>query len=212
MKRKIHLLPIAIFLMTLFYLVVVRSRPLAPGTLSNSFAIAATFVIGLCFLLGPLARMKPHFVAYLRFRKPLGLWGYLFAAIHAAAALLIAFGTITDPENLISIISGIIAFAIFTLMAATSTGKAIAKLGFHKWKKLQQTGYIAFFLVLVHFAIIEKGAFISRQIGQLLFGFVLLILLLRILVILAGRKQAYEHEDFHELHGIEKHEESEDTT
>ena len=97
-------------------------------------------------------------------------------------------------------------------MAATSTGKAIAKLGFHKWKKLQQTGYAAFFLVLIHFAIIENGAFVSRQIGQTLFGFVLLVLLLRILVILAGRKQSYEQENFHELHGIEKTEGSKYTT
>ncbi len=207
MKNKIHLVPAIIFLLILFYIVVVRARPLSPGTVSNSFAIAATVVIGICFVLGPLSRIRQSYVQQLRYRKPLGLWGYLFAAIHVAGALIIAFDTIVDPDNFYSIISGIIAFAIFTLMAATSTGRSIARLGYPKWKKLQRTGYIAFFLVLIHFTIIENGAFVSRQLGQALFGFVLLVLLLRILMILAGKKEAYRQEEFHELHGIEEHEE-----
>lgn len=68
----------------------------------------------------------------------------------------LSWGTIADPENLYSMISGIIAFVIFTLMTVTSTGNAIAKMGYTKLKKLQRTGYIAFFLVLVHFTVIEK--------------------------------------------------------
>ena len=208
--KKIHFVPVIIFLLVLFYFVAIRARPLSPGVASNSFAIAATFVIGLCFVLGPLSRMKPDaFLPMLRHRKPLGLWGFLFAAIHVAGVLIIAFGTIADPENLYSTISGIVAFAIFTLMAATSTGKAIARMGYAKWKKLQRVGYIAFFLVLIHFTIIEKGAFVSRQIGQAIFGFVLLVLLLRILMILAGKKEAYKEHEFHEVHGIEKHVENE---
>jgi len=207
--KKVHLIPIAIFLLTLFYLVVIRARPLAPGTVANSFAIAATFVIGLCFVLGPLSRMKSStFMPMLRHRKPLGLWGYLFAVIHVTAVLILAYEDITNPENFYSMLTGILAFIIFTLMAVTSTGKAIAKMGYPKWKKLQRTGYIAFFFVLVHFTVLEKGAFVSRQLGQALFGFVLLVLLLRILMILAGKKEAYKEHEFHELHEIEKHEEN----
>lgn len=206
--KKIHLVPVIIFLIVLFYLVVIRARPLAPGTAANSFAIGATFVIGLCFFLGPLSRMSSKYVVWLRHRKPLGLWGFLFAAIHVGAVMLLDFGTITAPENLYSMISGIIAFVIFALMTATSTGKAIAKMGYPKWKKLQRTGYIAFFFVLIHFTVLENG-FVQRQLGQVLFGFVLLILLIRILMILAGRKEAYKEHEFHELHGIEKHEENE---
>ena len=209
--KKIHLVPIIVFLLTLFYLVVIRARPLAPGTAANSFAIAATFVIGLCFVLGPLSRMKSStFIPMLRYRKPLGLWGFLFASIHVAAVLVIAFDTITAPENIYSMAGGIIAFIIFTLMAVTSTGKAIAKMGYPKWKKLQRTGYIAFFLVLLHFTVLDNGAFVSRQLGQLLFGFVLLVLLIRILMIIAGKKEAYKEHEFHELHGIEKHEDGEE--
>ena len=207
--KKVHLIPIAIFLLTLFYLVVIRARPLAPGTVANSFAIAATFVIGLCFVLGPLSRMKSStFIPMLRHRKPLGLWGYLFACIHVAAVMLIAFDTITAAENLYSMAGGIIAFTIFTVMAVTSTGKAIAKMGYPKWKRLQRTGYLAFFLVLIHFTVLETVSFVARQLGQILFGFVLLVLLLRILMILAGKKEAYKEHEFHELHGIEKHEEN----
>ncbi|MFA4820416.1 MAG: ferric reductase-like transmembrane domain-containing protein [Candidatus Aenigmatarchaeota archaeon] len=207
MKHKIHIIPVLVFLLTLFYIVVIRARPMTPGVASNSFAIAATFVIGLCFLLGPLSRLKPHiFVPRLKYRKALGLWGFLFAAIHTAGAIILEFNTIVSGENFYSIISGIIAFAIFTAMTVTSTGKAIHKMGYQKWKRLQRTGYIAFFLVLIHFTIIEKGAFVSRQLGQVLFAFVLLVLLIRILVILMGKKEAYKEEDFHEVHGIEKSE------
>lgn len=201
--RKIHLVPAVVFLLTLIYFVLIRARPLSPGTVSNSFAIAATFVIGLCLVLGPLSRMK-HKASILRHRKPLGLWGFLFAAIHVAAVFMISLDTITDPANMYSIISGAAAFAIFSIMAATSRSKAIEKMGYAKWKRLQRTGYLAFFLVLIHFAVIENGAFVSRQIGQLLLGFVLLVLLLRILVILAGKKEAYKPGEFHEVHGIEK--------
>ena len=205
MKHKIHLIPAVTFFLILFYTVVIRARPLTPGVVSNSFAIAATFIIGLCFLLGPLSRLKPHkFVPCLKYRKALGLCGYLFAAIHAAGAIVLEFNIIASGENLYSIISAIFAFIIFTVMTITSTGKAIQKMGYQKWKRLQRTGYIAFFLVLIHFTIIEKGVFVSRQLGQVLFAFVLLVLLIRILIILMGKKEAYKPEEFHEVHGIEK--------
>src|SRR3989338_2030013 len=115
MKHKIHLIPAVTFFLILFYTVVIRARPLTPGVVSNSFAIAATFIIGLCFLLGPLSRLKPHkFVPCLKYRKALGLCGYLFAAIHAAGAIVLEFNTIASGENLYSIISAIFAFIIFT--------------------------------------------------------------------------------------------------
>ena len=88
-------------------------------------------------------------------------------------------------------------------MTITSRVKYIKSMGYEKWKRLQRTGYIAFFFVLIHFTLINGGAFVSRQVGQLLFAFVLFILLVRILVILMGRKEAYKPEEFHEVHEIE---------
>src|SRR3989338_11025263 len=153
MKYKIHLVPIIFFLLILAYFVLVRARPLEVGTISNSFAVAATIVIGLCFITGPLSRLKPHFVHLLKYRKPLGLWGFAFAAIHAGAALILNLDTITSAENIISTISAVMAFVIFLSMALTSRVKYIKSMGYEKWKKLQRTGYIAFFFVLLHFKI-----------------------------------------------------------
>ncbi|HLC67833.1 MAG TPA: ferric reductase-like transmembrane domain-containing protein [archaeon] len=203
MRYKIHLFPIALFLLTLVYFVVVRARPFDPGTFNNSFAIAATFIIGICFITGPLSRLKPHFVHLLKYRKPLGLWGFAFAAIHAGAALILNLDTITSAENIISTISAVIAFVIFLAMALTSRVKYIKSMGYEKWKKLQRTGYIAFFFVLLHFTLINNMAFVNRQIGQLLFAFALFVLLLRMLVILLGKREAYKPEEFHEVHEIE---------
>ena len=210
MKYKIHLVPIVIFLLTLIYFVAFRGRPLDPSTASNSFAIAATFVIGFCFLLGPLSRLRPHaFVHLLRYRKALGLWGFLFAAIHVACAILLVYGlnilSAYNPsgENFWSIIAGTIAFIIFLVMTVTSRVKYIKSMGYEKWKRLQRTGYIAFFFVLIHFTIINGMSFVNRTLGQLLFAFVLFVLLLRVLIILMGKKEAYKPEEFHEVHEME---------
>src|SRR3989338_591578 len=209
MKYKIHLVPIIFFLLILAYFVLVRARPLEVGTVSNSFAVAATIVIGLCFITGPLSRLKPHFVHLLKYRKPLGLWGFAFAAIHTVAAFAVEysfnifFAYSPANENLLALIGGTIAFVIFLAMALTSRVKYIKSMGYEKWKKLQRTGYIAFFFVLLHFTLINNMAFVNRQIGQLLFAFALFVLLLRMLVILLGKREAYKPEEFHEVHEIE---------
>ena len=211
MGKKVHIFPIAVFLLVLFYFVVLRARPMNGSTASNSFAIAATFVIGICFALGPLSRFRPHvFLSKLRYRKALGLWGFLFAAIHTVGALVIVYGTniisVYSPsgENFWAIMAGTTALVIFLAMIITSRAKYIGSMGYIKWKRLQRTGYIAFFFVLVHFTIINKWAFVGRQLGQFLFAFVMLVLLIRILVVLMGKKEAYKPEKFYEVHEMEE--------
>ena len=81
-----------------------------------------------------------------------------------------------------------IAILIFTLVASTSIVKIEAH-GFDRWQKIQRTGYLAFLLVILHFAVLENGQFIGRQLGQITLAFAALVLLARLLVLVFPKKK-----------------------
>ena len=72
---------------------IVRNVPVEsiPLYISNkAIALSTVILIGLSFLLGPLARFWPkQFVPHLYLRKSLGLTGFTLAALHAIVSLLL---------------------------------------------------------------------------------------------------------------------------
>ena len=180
------IIAVLIFTSIVFYFVTIRKQPADIAFANRAFAIGAVFLIGTSYLLGPLARFFPRkFVKRLEYRKPLGLYGYLFAVVHILMSLMIVPGEELGSNGL-SLFFGMIAILIFTLVASTSIIKIEAH-GFERWQKIQRTGYLAFALVILHFTVLENGMFISRQLGQLTIVFAVIVLLARLLVLFSRK-------------------------
>ncbi len=165
-----------------WYYFIFRGFAVSIGFINSVVAFSTIFIIGMSFILGPLARFIHFFRVWLAYRKDFGLIGFAFAALHIALVvpmLLLEATREFDFGDVASLAVAALAFMIFTLMALTSTAKWVEKLGYDNWKNLQRLGYIAIVLVLFHVVLLEKGVFLTRIIGQIAVAFVLIILLLR---------------------------------
>lgn len=177
------IIAIAVFALIMSYFVVLRNLPFNLAFTNRTFAISSVFLIGLSFILGPLARFLPKiFVPMLEYRKPLGLLGYGFAIVHVIMSLLIVESEVY-AESRLSLVAGMLALLIFSFVAFSSMTRSIKAFGFERWQQIQRSGYLAYALVIVHFSILEGGEFIGRQLGQVTLVFALLVLALRVIVL-----------------------------
>ena len=172
--------------------------------LNKVAALAGLGIISLTFIVGPLSRMFPKkFAHFLVWRKFLGLFGFGLIALHILYSLIVIYKLNVDSilfhnSNIQGFLAGFIALIIFGLMAITSTQKAVEKMGYSQWKKLQTTGYIALFLSIIHFILLEtkpdKG-FDVRPFGKLFFLLALIALLVRIgLIFVQIQQRSHYHE------------------
>lgn len=206
---------IVVFVLSLLYAVVryhvVRSVPLEqfPLYISNkAFAMSATIIIGLSYVLGPLARFFPRvFVQHLDLRKYLGITGFGVAAIHAIISLLL-FDKAYYPRFFMesgkltlagesSMLFGVLAFMVFSVICLTSLPSIEEKMHPEQWKYVQRLGYIAYIFVLLHVAIMgyrgwfrpDAWEYGMASITLITALFIIFVLLMRILVLAFPKKK-----------------------
>jgi sulfoxide reductase heme-binding subunit YedZ len=97
----------------------------------------------------------------LRWRRPLGLYAFLYAGLHFATFVLLDYGL--DPVLLREAIFekryalvGFTAFLLLLPLAVTSTQGWMRRLG-RRWKKLHRLVYLAALLVVVHYVWLVKS-------------------------------------------------------
>lgn len=207
-KKTTTVVLIIVFLCLIYAFVrynIVRSVPLDnfPLFIANkSIAMAATILIGLSFLLGPLARFWPNqFVSQLYLRKHLGVIGFALASLHAIMSLALLnpayyskFYVEGGKFNLTgesSMLFGILAFLIFSAISITSLPPIERHMHPGQWKFIQKIGYLAYFFVLLHVTIMgfsgwfraDSWQYGLASISLISASFVLFVLLTRLLVI-----------------------------
>lgn len=190
---------------------VVRNVPFEnfPLFISNkAVAMAATILIGLSFLLGPLARFWPNvFAAHIYLRKHLGVSGFGLAALHAIMSLVLLnpanysrFYTESGKFNLVgesSMLFGILAFLIFATITITSLPPIANHMHPGQWKIVQRMGYLAYIFVLLHVVIMgfrgwfrpESWQYGMASISLISALFIIFVLLMRVLVIAFSSKK-----------------------
>ncbi|HET6789553.1 MAG TPA: protein-methionine-sulfoxide reductase heme-binding subunit MsrQ, partial [Aquabacterium sp.] len=94
--------------------------------------------------------------ALLRFRRPLGVTAFLYAAIHFLAYAWLDKGLVINDivKDVIKrnfILVGVVALALMTPLALTSFNSAIRKLGGRRWQALHKLVYAVALLGLLHF-------------------------------------------------------------
>lgn len=136
----------------------------------------------------------------IKIRRPLGLYGYMYAAIHLFIFVGLDYGfdfelILLDVGEKRFIFAGLTAFILFSLLAATSYRWWMAKLG-KRWKQIHRLVYMANLVIVLHFAWAVKGDFLRLQ-GDVLRPLLALLVVILLLVLripavrkkLAGRLQ-----------------------
>ena len=122
--------------------------------------------------------------AVIKVRRALGLYAYMYAAIHLTIFLWLDYGfnvkflleAVTEKPF---IIVGLTTFILLSALAFTSFKSWMARLG-KNWKRLHKLVYLANLLVVLHFAWASKGDLFRLQgdvFRPLLAGAVVLLLL-----------------------------------
>lgn len=103
----------------------------------------------------------------LKVRRPLGLYGYLYAVIHllifTGADYRFNFPIIWEAvaKNQFDLI-GLAAFIILSALALTSSQRCMARLK-KNWKRLHRLVYLANVLIMLHFGLAVKGDLLRLQ-------------------------------------------------
>lgn len=161
--------------------------------LNKVAALAAIGLVSFAFIFGPLSRLWPKkFGGFLAWRKTVGVWGFVLAALHAVYSLIDFYKLdlnkmFFENQNVNGLIFGFFALFIFFLMTITSTSKSVQRMGYPAWKKLQTTGYLALLLAILHFIILETKPVVGLQVrpyGLLFLYLAIAALGLRMIMIL----------------------------
>ncbi len=123
------------------------------GLLALQFLIAALVVTPLRAISG---------VSLLRFRRFLGLMGFWYAAMHLAVWIVLdrQLDWPRIVEDLVRrpyVILGMAALLMLVPLAATSTDRAVRRLGAARWRSLHRLAYPAAALAAIHFVWLVKA-------------------------------------------------------
>lgn len=183
---------------------IVRSIPFdnLPLFIANkAIALSATILIGLSFLLGPLAHVWKGLIPHLYLRKHLGVIGFGVAALHTLMSLVLLdktyypkFYTESGKFNLMgesALLFGILSFLIFSVIAITSLPPIEKHMHPGQWKLVQRMGYLAYFFVLLHVTVMGFAGWFNpdswkyglASISLIAALFIIFVLLVRILSI-----------------------------
>jgi sulfoxide reductase heme-binding subunit YedZ len=131
----------------------------------------ASFILfAMALAIGPLAQLSSGAVSLVKWRRSLGIWFALTAAIHGyfvwdgwarwSVLRLLGFEdlsgmgvdqlVLTDPGFGLANLIGIVALFWALVLAAISSDRAVRALGQRPWKHVQRYAYVVFYLVGLH--------------------------------------------------------------
>lgn len=160
----------------------------AMDQVANYYGLTALFMVFIVLIPGVVKVYFPGFAfneLLVGSRRALGISTFFFALFHSVMAYFYnlpgsiqSISYLPDVQRL-SIIFSIIAFFVLFLMAITSWDKAIAWLGYKKWKSLHRFIYPAIGLVLLHTFMygshfVDPNALLPSLVISLALAFVLL--------------------------------------
>lgn len=126
-----------------------KTMELESGLLSLQFLLASLSIT-------PILRLGR--INLVRFRRPLGLLSFGYLVLHVVVWMMLDlelhWGEIwRELTGRIYLIVGTVAAISMLLLASTSSGRAISKIGPARWRRLHALAYGAVILGAVHFAL-----------------------------------------------------------
>ncbi len=158
------------------------------GSLQLSLVRASSFtgatLIGIAIMLGPLALLFPKY-NFVEYRRTFGVGGFTIIILHAVSALAYVYGfdlsaLLFSPNPFANaVLFGILAFAIFLPLYATSTDWAVRKLSFSRWKAIHRLIYIGYILSILHYTQMNPPALFTPP-GYLLIAITVMAIALQL--------------------------------
>ena len=191
LRRRIHWLQVVVHVGAWIPLIVLVSDFLTDNLTVNPIQAATqrTGNIAIILLVLSLActpvNLLLRYSPVLKVRRALGLYGYMYAAIHFLIFSGLDYGfnlrlilpAIAEKRF---IVVGFTALLLLTVLAATSFRWWMVRLG-KNWKRLHRLAYLTNLLVVLHFAWAVKGDFFRLQgdiLRPLLAGIAVVVLLI----------------------------------
>ncbi len=169
-----------------------------PHGLNRVFALSGLMIVGLTFIIGPLAKYSKRINRLKIHRRYLGVAGFVVLLLHSIISFWLFYSLdLTLMFNLANpllsaALSGTMCFLIYLAMSITSTTAAMRMMG-RNWKLLQNTGYLAMAFSMTHFAWTQlglHGVLATNLIAWIVFFFGILVIAARLFVYFASmRKQ-----------------------
>ncbi len=147
---------------------ILRPNVTAETLLIRGLGTAALLLLHVVLSIGPLCRLQPRLLPLLYNRRHMGVTMFVLALAHGVLSL-VQFHGFGDVNPLVSLLVGnqridsisafpfqplgLVALAIFFLMAATSHDFWLANLSAPVWKALPMLVYVAYALVVLHVAL-----------------------------------------------------------
>lgn len=117
---------------------------------NRATADTAFIMIGIAYIIGPLAMKYKWFLTKLYYRKHLGVLGLTIAIIHYIQSILIfSFGTLISTRFL-AFFFGTFALMIFATLLIITTKPVLKFLGPKTWRRIQSWGYYGLLFAMVH--------------------------------------------------------------
>lgn len=127
--------------------------------INETAADAGFILIGCSFALSGICYFWNFLDTKIVYRKYLGLMGFFFIVVHVYLSLFkvpFPLSQYLDEDHRVAFFAAVISLAIFVGMALISNRYAVRQLGGAHWRKLLRTGYAAYIIAIVHFAL-RKG-------------------------------------------------------
>lgn len=192
--------PIAIFLL---FLIFYNHFKISYSQMIKNTGLTAITLLGITLFVGPAGKFFKFANQLKIHRKFWGISSFYFGVAHATLAFYkhynISLSELFNPqdEHFTGIISGLASLILLFLITITSNKKSIDWLGAKRWKAFQTLSYLALFLAILHFYLMETtaGAFVIRRLlGKIAFAFSIIVIILRIAVWIISRLQHKELE------------------
>ena len=178
-----------------------------PLYISNkAIAMAATILIGISFVMGPLARFSQGIVRHLYLRKHIGLVGFALAAMHTLMSMILLgpayYNRLYTSAGKLTLVGesamlfGVLAIVIFSIVSITSMPPIFKHMDPRQWQFVQRLGYLAYICVMLHVYVMAYKGWSNPDAYS--YGFVpvsllsvlviVFVLLMRVLVALFPQK------------------------
>ncbi len=132
-----------------------------PGEMNKAAADTAILLMAFSMLQSSLSYFFNFMDRAIIYRKYFGLTGFAFAIAHLIlswGAFMGLFSVRTWMQGeMLPVLTGTLAFFIFTIMALISNTFSTRMLGSEAWRRVLRTGYLAVVFVLAHVILLKYG-------------------------------------------------------
>lgn len=166
---------------------------ITPSEMIKTAGLLAIALLSLTLIIGPICKLFPSLDMLKAHRKFWGILSFFITLAHIGLIIVYFYKFdltklfITTNPKFLGLMIGLIALGILFVVTISSIKVVLNYIPPKIWKIIQSLSYLALIFALLHFYLVESTngvLVIKRLLGQITFGFALLTVLLRFIILL----------------------------